>query len=146
MKLWNRFEKNKHFQTRAICVFIYFQVCVCAWSLKWFVFNFQGYVPPFELRANDFWIKNTTTHKCLTNRLKVVVFKGFKGSWNEILLLRYFLNFGQVLERLALYSEDRLNEDEKKTIMEKAKDIKNTIKASPLVQIILYIDGISTNI
>ncbi|XP_021892909.1 putative F-box/LRR-repeat protein At5g54820 [Carica papaya] len=38
--------------------------------------SLEGYVPPFELRANDFWINNTTTYKCL--RSYEVIYYCFK--------------------------------------------------------------------
>lgn len=104
--------------------------------------NFQGYVPPFELKPDDFWINNPITYKCLKTTLKVVVFEKFMGSMTEILLLQYFLNFGQVLEHLVLYAVDGLKEDEKKIVIKKAKEMKNTIKAAVIIPVILCIDGI----
>ncbi|XP_050217312.1 F-box protein At3g62230-like [Mercurialis annua] len=64
---------------------------------------FHDYTPPFQFNPHDFWLKNLIVLKCVKKRLRVINVKGFKGTWNELYVLRYLIHFGDKLKRVNLY-------------------------------------------
>ncbi|KAK9269659.1 hypothetical protein L1049_001437 [Liquidambar formosana] len=64
---------------------------------------FEDYVPPYDFEAHTFWTQNVLVFKCLQKTLKVVEIKGFKGTMNELRLLKYFITCGRAMKRLNLH-------------------------------------------
>ncbi|KAK7300115.1 hypothetical protein RJT34_10949 [Clitoria ternatea] len=60
------------------------------------------YEPVLNFNRTRFWIENVQIYKCLISSLKVVEIKGFKGSENEILVLKYFITCGKKLKMMSI--------------------------------------------
>ncbi|KDP39081.1 hypothetical protein JCGZ_00838 [Jatropha curcas] len=72
---------------------------------------FPDYTPPFELAPQELWTKKYRMNTCINHNLRVVNVKGFKGSDNEIYVLRFIIQFGANLEQVNLYISDEETED-----------------------------------
>ncbi|KAK2984829.1 hypothetical protein RJ640_004654 [Escallonia rubra] len=63
----------------------------------------QGYNIDSLLHNHDFMMSELNdVYPCMTTTLKVVEVKGFKGGIDESLLLKYFIRYGTVLEKMAI--------------------------------------------
>ncbi|KAK9269329.1 hypothetical protein L1049_001100 [Liquidambar formosana] len=63
---------------------------------------FEDYEPPYEFETHSFWTRNVLVFRCINRTLKAVEIKGFRGTPNELQLLKYLLKFGRVMEKLTL--------------------------------------------
>lgn len=71
----------------------------------------QNYRPPFgyeeHIFFSEFWCP-----ECVEKSLKTVAVQGFKGEENELVVLRFLLKYGKVLERLNIrFSTERGADD-----------------------------------
>ncbi|KAJ8763654.1 hypothetical protein K2173_003126 [Erythroxylum novogranatense] len=64
---------------------------------------FSDYEPPYDFNPRDFWSKYLIVESCITRTLKVVEVKGFKGTRNELYVIAYMIQLGQVMEQLKIY-------------------------------------------
>ncbi|KAJ1431892.1 FBD domain [Sesbania bispinosa] len=58
--------------------------------------------PLFHVNFVRFWIDNARLYKCMTSTLKEVEIKNFRGTWNEIHVLSYFIIGGKVLKKVVI--------------------------------------------
>ncbi|GLT60743.1 hypothetical protein SLA2020_334960 [Shorea laevis] len=72
---------------------------------------FPDYVPPFPFTPAHCWTRDLVLHKCLMRSMKVIEVKGFKGTMNEVLFLKYLLVLGLLLEQLNIYLSSDVDED-----------------------------------
>ncbi|GLU23606.1 hypothetical protein SLE2022_395990 [Rubroshorea leprosula] len=72
---------------------------------------FPDYVPPFQFTPAYCWTRDLVLHKCLIRSMKVIEVKGFKGTMNELLFLKYLLVLGLLLEQLNIYLSNDVDED-----------------------------------
>uniref|UniRef100_A0A6N2K9Z7 F-box domain-containing protein n=1 Tax=Salix viminalis TaxID=40686 RepID=A0A6N2K9Z7_SALVM len=63
---------------------------------------FPDYEPPYPFDPEKFWSRNFQVELGVTTTLRVVNVKGFKGTRNELYVLRYLLHFGRAMEELNL--------------------------------------------
>jgi len=62
----------------------------------------EDYEAPFEIDNMQFWAKKVGIHECLISSLEVVEIKGFRGTENEIFVLKHFINSGVVLKKISI--------------------------------------------
>ncbi|KAM6546415.1 hypothetical protein CsatB_027151 [Cannabis sativa] len=88
------------------------------------------YEPPFNQR----WTQFVKVYTCVKETLKVVEVNGFMGSdHNTFVLLKYFVNFGAVMEELNIKV---MGDGESSEVgLHKAQMLQASEKASPLLQI-----------
>ncbi|CAK7338422.1 unnamed protein product [Dovyalis caffra] len=93
---------------------------------------FADYQPPYPFIPEEFWSKNLHIETCVVSSLRVVNVKGFKGTINELYVLRYFLHFGRVMEELNLYvpNEPGENGENREFYMGQAQRVLEFHKAS----------------
>ncbi|WKA11890.1 hypothetical protein VitviT2T_029342 [Vitis vinifera] len=66
-------------------------------------FMLQDYAPPSELRGNNvFWRQQEPVSPCMIETLRIVEMKGVGGEPNELLLVKYLLRHGHVMETLNI--------------------------------------------
>ncbi|CAN6557927.1 unnamed protein product [Malus baccata var. baccata] len=70
------------------------------------------YRPPFEDKFEDLWRSSAIIFRCITQTLRKVEIKGFKGTPNEVYVMLYLVNHARVMEKLTVItSKDILNEN-----------------------------------
>ncbi|KAJ1404724.1 Leucine-rich repeat domain superfamily [Sesbania bispinosa] len=64
---------------------------------------FESYEPPFQgFNTDKFWQQPLITPVCLKKAVKVVEIKGFRGTENELLAVKYIVENGKVLEEVSI--------------------------------------------
>ncbi|KAF9666951.1 hypothetical protein SADUNF_Sadunf16G0282000 [Salix dunnii] len=93
---------------------------------------FPDYEPPYPFDPEKFWSRNFQVELSVTTTLRVVNVKGFKGTRNELYVLRYLLNFGRAMEELNLYvsNEGGDNGENREFYMGRAQQVLGFYKAS----------------
>ncbi|XP_058002251.1 F-box protein At3g62230-like [Hevea brasiliensis] len=101
---------------------------------------FHNYVPPFELNPHEFWSKDIRVQKCIHSCLRVVNVKGFKGTLNELYVLRYIICYGRQLQHLNLHisNEEGDNGENRDTYMTRVERITQFKNSSPNLQISIF--------
>lgn len=90
------------------------------------------------LDPKTFWLTNGT-YECLERTLKVVKVKNFRGSSNELHVLKYLIRRGLVMEQLDLYEAKRLNDDQTRLVLTAAEEVhKNVERGSKHLRITLH--------
>ena len=94
--------------------------------------SFQDYEPPYPFDPEKFWSRNFQVELSVTTTLRVVNVKGFKGTRNELYVLRYLLHFGRAMEELNLYvsNEGGDNGENREFYMGRAQKVLAFYKAS----------------
>uniref|UniRef100_A0A2C9W8G7 Uncharacterized protein n=1 Tax=Manihot esculenta TaxID=3983 RepID=A0A2C9W8G7_MANES len=64
------------------------------------------YEPPFELNPSEFWSEEIWVQMCMKKSLKVINVKGFKGTPNELYILRYIIMCARKLRKVNFYVFD----------------------------------------
>ncbi|XP_062103677.1 F-box protein At3g62230-like [Humulus lupulus] len=91
-----------------------------------------GYESPFKER----WTQYVQVYPCVKKTLKVVEVNGFRGDHNTFVLLRYFVNFGAVMEKLNIkVTEEAGHGGSSEVGLHKTQMLQNIEKASPRLQI-----------
>ncbi|KAG8658151.1 hypothetical protein MANES_03G127400v8 [Manihot esculenta] len=67
---------------------------------------FPDYEPPFELNPSEFWSEEIWVQMCMKKSLKVINVKGFKGTPNELYILRYIIMCARKLRKVNFYVFD----------------------------------------
>ncbi|XP_058006585.1 putative F-box protein At3g29830 [Hevea brasiliensis] len=100
----------------------------------------QDYEPPFELNPHEFWSRNAKIDHCIHRSLKVVNVKGFKGTMNELYVLRYIINCGRKLRKLNLFiaNKEDDNGQNRKSYMAKARLVKKFQSSSRKLQLLVF--------
>ncbi|XP_034903957.1 F-box protein At3g62230 [Populus alba] len=98
---------------------------------------FPDYEPPYPFDPEEIWSRNFQVEFCVIETLRVVNVKGFKGTRNELYLLRYLLHFGRAMEELNLYAsnEGGDNGENREFYMGRAQIVLGFYKASRNVSI-----------
>ncbi|XP_011009299.1 PREDICTED: F-box protein At3g62230 [Populus euphratica] len=98
---------------------------------------FPDYEPPYPFDPEKLWSRNFQVEFCVSGTLRVVNVKGFKGTRNELYVLRYLLHFGRAMEELNLYAsnEDGDNGENREFYMGRAQIVLGFYKASRNVSI-----------
>ncbi|KAJ6314080.1 hypothetical protein OIU78_017691 [Salix suchowensis] len=93
---------------------------------------FPDYEPPYPFDPEKFWSRNFQVELSVTTTLRVVNVKGFKGTRNELYVLRYLLHFGRAMEELNLYvsNEGGDNGENREFYMGRAQKVLGFYKAS----------------
>ncbi|KAJ6753597.1 F-BOX PROTEIN-LIKE [Salix purpurea] len=93
---------------------------------------FPDYEPPYPFDPEKFWSRNFQVELGVTTTLRVVNVKGFKGTRNELYVLRYLLHFGRAMEELNLYvsNEGGDNGENREFYMGRAQKVLGFYKAS----------------
>ncbi|XP_050217313.1 F-box protein At3g62230-like [Mercurialis annua] len=101
---------------------------------------FPAYIPPLQFNPQEFWSKNLIVQKCIKKSLRVVNVRGFKGTWNELFVLRYLVHFGEKLRELNLYisSEEGDNGENKETYMARAQFLLKISKPRPDLRLLTF--------
>ncbi|KAJ9174576.1 hypothetical protein P3X46_013211 [Hevea brasiliensis] len=101
---------------------------------------FPDYEPPFELNPHEFWSRNAKIDHCIHRSLKVVNVKGFKGTMNELYVLRYIINCGRKLRKLNLFiaNKEDDNGQNRKSYMAKARLVKKFQSSSRKLQLLVF--------
>ncbi|XP_009342602.2 F-box protein At3g62230-like [Pyrus x bretschneideri] len=60
------------------------------------------YEPPLGDKFESLWTRSAIIFKCITQTLRKVEIKGFKGTRNEVYLMFYLVNHARVLEKLTV--------------------------------------------
>ncbi|KAJ1435838.1 Leucine-rich repeat domain superfamily [Sesbania bispinosa] len=64
---------------------------------------FESYEPPFQgFNTDKYWQQPLITPVCLKKAVKVVEIKGFRGTENELLAVKYIVETGKVLEEVSI--------------------------------------------
>ncbi|KAJ6297962.1 hypothetical protein OIU76_019143 [Salix suchowensis] len=92
----------------------------------------SDYEPPYPFDPEKFWSRNFQVELSVTTTLRVVNVKGFKGTRNELYVLRYLLHFGRAMEELNLYvsNEGGDNGENREFYMGRAQKVLGFYKAS----------------
>jgi len=98
---------------------------------------FQDYEPPYPFDPEELWSRNFQVEFCVIETLRVVNVKGFKGTRNELYVLRYLLHFGRAMQELNLYAsnEGGDNGENREFYMGRAQIVLGFYKASRNVSI-----------
>ncbi|KAJ4839754.1 hypothetical protein Tsubulata_026036 [Turnera subulata] len=102
---------------------------------------FEDYEPPFAFSVDDFWTTNSDmVQRCIDSTLRVVNVKGFKGTVNQLYLLRYILHFGRSLEEFNIYVSNEDGEDgtNRDTNMARAHGITQLYRAARNLRISFF--------
>ncbi|KAL9383149.1 hypothetical protein Peur_023472 [Populus x canadensis] len=93
---------------------------------------FPEYRAPYPFNPQEFWSEDLLVEECVTTTLKAVNVKGFKGTMNELHVLKYLLLFGHAMEELTLYvsNEAGSNGETREFYMERALQVLEFNKAS----------------
>ncbi|KAJ1422417.1 FBD domain [Sesbania bispinosa] len=70
-------------------------------NLEHFTIELGG-KPLFDINFKRFWIDNSRLYQCMRSTLKEVEIKNFRGTWNEIHMLSYFIIGGKVLNKVVI--------------------------------------------
>ncbi|XP_061963922.1 F-box protein At3g62230-like [Populus nigra] len=100
---------------------------------------FPDYEPPYPFDPEELWSRNFQVEFCVIETLRVVNVKGFKGTRNELYVLRYLLHFGRAMEELNLYAsnEGGDNGENREFYMGRAQIVLGFYKASRNVSILV---------
>ncbi|KAF2292186.1 hypothetical protein GH714_015162 [Hevea brasiliensis] len=102
--------------------------------------SFPDYELPFELNPHEFWSRNAMIQQCIHKSLKVVNIKGFKGTMNELYVLRYIINCSRKLRKVNLFlaNEEDDNGKNREIYMARARLVKQFRSSSRKLQILVF--------
>ncbi|XP_009333890.2 putative F-box protein At3g29830 [Pyrus x bretschneideri] len=89
------------------------------------------YRPPFEDKFEDLWRSSAIIFRCITQTLRKVEIKGFKGTPNEVYIMLYLVNHARVMEKLTVItSSEESNNRGPETFRSIAEQVYGFRKAS----------------
>ncbi|XP_008226833.1 PREDICTED: putative F-box protein At3g29830 [Prunus mume] len=73
------------------------------------IFHDDYEAPYGELDPHELWIRHPVVFVCVTQTLREVEIKGFKGTPNEIYVLHYLVTHGRVMEKLTVITSREMS-------------------------------------
>ncbi|KAF7820216.1 putative F-box/LRR-repeat protein [Senna tora] len=64
---------------------------------------FYDYEAPYSFDGKRFWAEHAIDYKCVRRSLKVVEVRGFRGTWDELMVVSYLVHYGRVLHNIHIY-------------------------------------------
>uniref|UniRef100_A0A2C9UDQ3 F-box domain-containing protein n=1 Tax=Manihot esculenta TaxID=3983 RepID=A0A2C9UDQ3_MANES len=101
----------------------------------------QDYEPPFDLNPQEVWTNNLwAIPQCFDRSLEVVNVKGFRGTLDELRVLRYIINFGRKLKKLNLFlsEEEEDNGQNSENCVQKVRHIVQSRSPSLNLQVFVF--------
>ncbi|XP_021594457.1 F-box protein At3g62230 [Manihot esculenta] len=102
---------------------------------------FPDYEPPFDLNPQEVWTNNLwAIPQCFDRSLEVVNVKGFRGTLDELRVLRYIINFGRKLKKLNLFlsEEEEDNGQNSENCVQKVRHIVQSRSPSLNLQVFVF--------